>query len=79
MKEPVTIRLYESRDHLPRCESQEYQLEDTVRGWDYQIGDQIGLRDQHDGFLMARIEQFDPNVQVDQTGRYRLAVIWTLD
>jgi hypothetical protein len=71
--------LYESRDHKPRCESAEYQLDDAVRGWDYQIGDQIGLRDEHDGFLMAGIGQIEPAVQVDETGRYRVAVIWTLD
>jgi hypothetical protein len=79
MKEKVAIRLYEQAHQGACCESAQYFPAVEVRGWNYQRGDQIGLHEREGGFLMGAIDHIDPAVREDETGRYKLATIWTLD
>jgi len=80
MKERVTIRLYERPGGRPPCDVvEQYGPAEEVAGWDYQRGDQIGLRERDGGYLMGGIDQIGPDVFQDQAGRYKLAVVWTLD
>lgn len=79
MKEQITIRLYETREQRACCGAQAYRAADDVVGWNYQRGDQIGLQDCNGGFLMGGIDHVDPTIHEDQTGRFRLATVWTQD
>ena len=79
MKEEITIRLYEGVRQGACCELASYYPDESIKGWNYQRGDQIGLRERDGGFLMGRIERVDPDIRVDNTGRYKLALLWTLD
>ncbi|MCC7350423.1 MAG: hypothetical protein IT446_07630 [Phycisphaerales bacterium] len=79
MKERLTIRLYE-KPGIHRPDANEcHVVADQTAGWHSQRGEQIGLLDPSGGFLMAGIESIDPEVYEDDTGRFKLAVVWTLD
>ena len=79
MKERVTIRLYEQPTTCDRCDVQPYRTTEDVRDWNYETGDQIGLHERDGGFLMGLIEDVQPEIYEDHTGRYKLAVVWTQD
>lgn len=79
MKEMITLRLYEQPHQPATCDAEHYCPAEDVRGWDYARGDQIGLQERDGGYLMAGIDHIDPAIHEDGTGRYRVAVAWTLD
>lgn len=79
MEEKVTLRLYEHPQQRACCEMVKYVPDETVRGWDYQQGDQIRLEELDGGFLMGAISHIDPVLREDHQGRYKLATLWTLD
>ena len=79
MKEQVTIRLYEKPGIHRRDANVRYSPADETSGWQYQRGDQIGLLEQSGGYLMAGIVSIGPEVFEDNSGRYKLAVVWTMD
>jgi hypothetical protein len=79
MKEKVTIRLYENPGQRACCTSEHYCPAEEITGWNYQRGDQIGLNEREGGYLMAGIDHIGPDVLEDETGRYKLATVWTLD
>jgi hypothetical protein len=79
VKEQITIRLYENPHVHQPVVGDRYLPADQTYGWHYQPGDQIGLLESFGGFLMAGIESIDQKIFEDNTGRYKLAVVWTLD
>ena len=79
MKEKITIRLYENPEHPACCDAEHYCPSDDVRGWNYDRGDQIGLEERDGGFLMGGIDHIHEEIHQDETGRFRIAEVWTLD
>ncbi len=79
MKEKVTIRLYEDPARRACSELDQYCPGEKVTGWDFQRGQQIELMERQGGFLMATVDHIDDEILRDQTGRYKLAEVWTLD
>lgn len=79
MKERITLRLYEQPSQRACCEGDRYCASEDVRGWHFQSGDQIGLRERFGGYLMGRIEYIRPEILEDEHGRYHVAEVWTQD
>ena len=79
MNEEIAIRLYEHPQRNAEVHAGPYQPVD-VTGWDYDVGDTVGLQDEFGSYTRGTIESFSEDAYTDDAGeRYRIAVLMLED
>ncbi len=75
MDEEIAVRLYQHPERNAEVHTGSYHPVD-VKGWDYGVGDTIGLEDDFSGYTRGTIEKLIEGEHVDDAGEpYKVAVL----
>ena len=75
MDEEIAVRLYQHPQRNAQVHAGPYQPVD-IKGWDYDVGDTIGLEDEFGNYTRGTIEKLIPPPHTDSAGEgYKVALV----